>query len=139
MIRQATTLTISLLLTFSGISQIVSNDTTCLPNEKLRKAINLIELGKIYRNELLITQSKVSVMDSIISNRNKTIEQYKTKDSLNEHIISDYKQIGKSYEKTLSNAEMAFHLQSIQLQKEKFKKWPYLIIGIAGGVLISRL
>jgi hypothetical protein len=121
-----------------GISQTVStsDSITCVPTIQLKKAINLIESGKVMKLELGITKNKILVMDSLLITKDKKVEEYKVKDSLNTTIIGSYKDIVSNMNKSLANADLSYTLVNLKLGKEKMKKWGTLILGVGVGFLI---
>jgi hypothetical protein len=126
-------------LTYNGISQIASNDSvTCIPNKQLKKAINLIELGKVYKEELNANSIKIYKLEGLVNTKDSIIHQYKIKNQYNDSIIVAYKGVVENMNKNLSNAEISFSLQKKKLRKERFKKWGTLFIGVATGYLIFK-
>jgi len=132
-------LLISVLLTFKGISQIASNDSiTCLPNTQLKKAINLIEQGKVVKQELDATKSKVIVLDSLILIKDKIIVEQNKKNIYSESVILGYKSVVENLQKSISNSELAFDLQKKKYKREKFKKWGTLAVGVLIGTFLIK-
>lgn len=131
-------LLITLLLTYRGISQTASDSVTCIPNSQLKKAISLIELGKVHKEELDASNIKIGKLESLILTKDGIIGEYKKKDSYNDSLIVAYKGIVQNYQKTISNSEEAFSLQTKKLRREKLKKWGTLVLGVATGFLIFK-
>lgn len=131
-------LLITLLLTYRGISQTASDSVTCIPNSQLKKAISLIELGKVHKEELDANNIKIGKLESLILTKDGIIGEYKKKDSYNDSLIVAYKGIVQNYQKTISNSEEAFSLQTKKLRREKLKKWGTLVLGVATGFLIFK-
>lgn len=126
-------------MTYKGISQIASIDSvTCIPNKQLKKAITLIELGKVYREELNASSVKINKLEGLIITKDSIINQFKKKNEYNDSVIVSYKSIVQSMNKSLSNAEISFSLQKKKLRKEKIKKWGTLFVGVAAGYLIFK-
>lgn len=130
-------LLILLLLTFSGISQ-TAYDSTKLPNSQLKKAINIIEEGKVVKRELALEKQKTLLLDSIIRSKDSSIAAYKRLDTTNNRMIQGYKDAGKNLQMTIANLEFKNTLQGGMYDAEKKKKWWALAFGIAVGILISR-
>lgn len=130
---------ISLLLTFNAISQTASTDSvTCIPNLQLRKAINLIEVGKVHKQELDASVLKIGKLENLLLTKDGIIAEYKKKDSYNDSMIVAYKGIMQNYQKSMANNEVSFSIQSMKLRREKFKKWGTLVLGVATGYLIFK-
>ena len=123
------------LLTLNATSQTVSTskDSTTLPNEQLKKAINIIEVAKVQKRELYVIKQKVLQMDSLIVTKDSLIFQLKKKSSYQDSVISGYVSVVGNYKKSLENANEAFELQKSVLKEEKKKKWIALILGVALG------
>ena len=126
-------------MTYKGISQTASSDSvTCIPNAQLKRAINLIELGKVHKEELDASVLKISKLEGLLITKDGVISELKKKDTYNDSLILAYKGIVSNLNKSLSNAELSFSLQNKKLRKEKFKKWGTLVLGVATGYLIFR-
>jgi len=130
------TLLILILLTYRGISQTASNNT-CIPNEQLKKAINLIEQGKVCKDEVQLLKSKIVQLDSSITNKNKLIAEYQKNLGYQDTIISGYAGVVKNLQKSIANGVQTFALQKEKLKKERYKKWAALTIGVAFGLMIQ--
>jgi len=122
------------LTTLNGISQ-TSDSVTCLPNSQLRKAISLIEKGKVTEKELELTKEKMGLLESRLLNKDSIINHY----TLSEN---DYKAIVKNQDKIIqdnklqaSNYEKIISLKAKQVRNQVKKKW----IGIAVGVVVGFL
>jgi len=122
------------LTTLNGISQ-TSDSVTCLPNSQLRKAISLIEKGKVTEKELELTKEKMGLLESRLLNKDSLINRYT-------HIENDYKGIVKNQDKIIqdnklqaSNYEKIISLKAKQVRNQVKKKW----IGIAVGVVVGFL
>ena len=133
------TLIIILLMTLRGISQ-TSNDTsiTCLPNIKLRKAIVLIERGKVTESQLMLREIKINNLEQIIQNQDSALRQYAKKDSLMTAMIMGYKKLAENDLTTIKNFRHNEELYVKQLRRQKFKKWVTLATGIGIGYLITK-
>jgi len=122
-------------LSYKGISQIAS-DSTKIPNWQLKRAINVIENGKVAKQELFLTKDKVKLQDSLLILKDSTINVYATKDTIYNNSIVAYKRALKNLQQSLNNSEAIVNLQNITIRKEKYKKWITFIAGIGGGYLI---
>jgi len=122
-------------LSYKGISQTAS-DSTKIPNWQLKRAINVIENGKVAKQELFLTKDKVKLQDSLLILKDSTINVYATKDTIYNNSIVAYKRALKNLQQSLNNSEAIVNLQNITIRKEKYKKWITFIAGIGGGYLI---
>lgn len=122
-------------MSYKGISQTAS-DSTKIPNWQLKRAINVIENGKVAKQELFLTKDKVKLQDSLLILKDSTINVYATKDTIYNNSIVAYKRALKNLQQSLNNSEAIVNLQNITIRKEKYKKWITFIAGIGGGYLI---
>jgi hypothetical protein len=134
--KQKIILTISVLLTFQAISQTSSDSITCIPNSQLKKAINLIERGKVMEQELALTKKNVSLLETNLATKDRIISEYAKKDTISANIINGYKLAVTNYQKSLANAEAQFQIQRMKLFRQKLKKWGTLAIGFGAGFLL---
>jgi hypothetical protein len=121
-----------------GISQTAStsDSLTTIPTAQLKKAINIIENAKVMKEELKITNHKILVMDSLLITKDKKILEYKAKDTLNDMVIKNYKDVVLNLSKNVLNLELSNGLINMKLAGEKRKKWATLVLGVGVGFLI---
>ena len=129
------TLIILMTLQFKGISQI-AYDSIKIPSVHLKKAINIIENGKVIKQELALTQSKSKTQDSLLATKDIIINAYAKKDSIYNKSIESYKIAAINFQEIIKNQEQVFDIQQGLLRKEKRKKFIYLPIGILIGFAI---
>ena len=67
-------------MNLKGISQNLNDSVTCIPNYQLRKAINLIEKGKVTQEELDSTKQLVIYLNKRITTKDSIILRYGQKD-----------------------------------------------------------
>lgn len=137
MIKQIISAAILLTIASESISQ-TSNDTICLPTSQLKKAINLIEKGKVTEEELNLTKSalklsenRIAVKDSIILNLNNKETAYKS-------IIQNYKKNLENVAEMVENLENSITLERKRVKRQKFSKWVLALGGLGLGVLITK-
>jgi len=137
MIKQIILAAILLTIASESISQ-TSNDTICLPSAQLKKAINLIEKGKVTQEELELTKSslrlsekRILVKDSIILNLNNKELAYKS-------VIENYKKNVQNAEEVVENLEKSLTLERKRVKRQKFSKWVLALGGLGFGILISK-
>lgn len=130
---------LTLLLTaYQGISQTSNDSVTCLPNVQLKKAINLIEKGKVLEEELLITkellnnsQSRLTLKDSIIGKYQMSEKQYKS-------LIGNFEQNVKNDKRIIYNLETQIKLLKKISRRQKLSKYLVGIFGVSIGYLIAK-
>lgn len=120
-----------------SISQTSSSkdSSTSIPNAQLKKAINLIEKGKVVQEELDLTKQQVENLNIALLNDKLLIAEYHTKDSLNNKIIQALRISNANHRSMVVNLEDALTIQKKVTRKQKFKKWLTLVLGIGIGYL----
>lgn len=128
-----------ILLQLSSISQ-TSKDSVLIPipSFQLKKAINLIERGKVAEQELNLSNQKILLLDESLKKKDLIISEYSTKDSLSQKAIYGYKTMVDNLEKSLANHKAITTIDKIKNRKQKLKKWYSLIIGVGIGYLIAK-
>lgn len=136
--KQITTLLIILLTAYQGISQTSNDSVTCLPNAQLKKAINLIEKGKVVEEELNVTkellknsESRLSIKDSIIGKYQLSENQYKL-------LVSNFEQNVKNDKRIIYNLETQIKLSKKISRRQKLSKYIVGILGVSIGYLIAK-
>ena len=129
---------ILVLWTSKGISQNSNDSVTCIPNTQLRKAINLIENGKVLKQELDLVKERSVVLEYRISNKDSVIGQYIYKEDNWKKIDANYKQQIFHYEEYAKNSQRIFEEQRRQIRGLKFKKWVGILAGFGIGYVIAR-
>jgi glycerol dehydrogenase-like iron-containing ADH family enzyme len=127
------------LLQLSSISQ-TSNDSSLIsiPSYQLKKAINLIEKGKVMEQELNLSNQKILLLDESMKKKDLIISEYSTKDSISQRVINSYKSMVVNLESSLANAKSINTIDKIRNRKQKLKKWYTLVIGVGIGYLIAK-
>jgi hypothetical protein len=126
------------LWTSKGISQNSNDSVTCIPNIQLRKAINLIETGKVVKQELELTKERSVVLEYRIATKDSIISQFELKDSNWKKIDANYKQQIFNYENYTKNTQRIFEEQRKQIRGLKFKKWLGILAGFGIGYVIAK-
>ena len=124
--------------TSKGISQNSSDSTTCIPNSQLRKAINLIENGKVLKNELELSNERTVLLEYRISTKDSIISQYIYKEDNWKKIDANYKSQIYNYKEYGKNTQKIFEEQRKQIRGLKFKKWVGILAGFGIGYVIAR-
>jgi len=128
--------------TFSSISQIVyEKDTsiTCLPNSKLRSAIKKIEICKVMEEELAITKSNVTILETRLATKDAVISEYKNNEVLFGQREDKYKSMLANLNQQISNEKKISIGLNLKLRTAKINKWVFggsgLLIGICVLIL----
>jgi hypothetical protein len=129
---------ITILTAFRGISQTSNDSVTCLPNSQLKAAIIKIEHGKLLKQELDLTNEKVSLLEGRIVLKDSVITFLKEKDALNNKMMWSYEASIDNYKKIIDNLDQKYKLQRSIARRQKLAKWGTFIAGLGGGYLIFR-
>jgi hypothetical protein len=128
-------LTVLVAIKLSAISQ-TSDSVTCLPNSQLKKAINLIEQGKVVKEELEVSKKKIITLEEFLNHKDKIINEFQKKDSLSKNVIMSYEQAVINFQAQIKNAETISKLQKKTINRLKFRKFIALGLGFGAGFLI---
>ena len=123
-------------MNLKATSQTAYDSVTCLPNSSLKTAINRIEEGKVAKKELDISKEKIQVLTDLVSKSDSTIIYLQKKDTINQKMISGYKEAIKNLNVNLTNSELMYHTQTLRLAKEKVKKWTFLGLGVSSIIAL---
>lgn len=96
-----------------------SNDTLCLPVSQLKVAINQIEVGKVYYEELISTKKIVLYQDSIINKKDSLITLNNKTSTKNANIINNMKRIDSLNKKVIYNQNVDIYIYKSKLRKSK--------------------
>jgi hypothetical protein len=122
-------------------SQVISQNydsSTLIPNSQLRKAINLIENGKIVQEELTLTKEREKYLENRLKIKDSILFHFATKEQYYKKIDSNYKiEIG-NFKQVISNDKLIYNLQSAKIVGLKRKKWLFLAIGSLTTYLITK-
>lgn len=136
--KQITFLLITLLIAFYCTSQTSSDTVTCIPNTYLKKAINLIEKGRVTEDELIQTKLLVKSNEKGLLIKDSIILKY-------ELSVGQYKNMTESYEESLKNKQRIIYNLETQIKlnkkinrRQKASKYIVGILGLALGYLISK-
>ena len=135
--RLITTLIVLVLMKSQVISQ-TYDSSTLIPNSQLRKAINLIENGKIVQEELTLTKEREKYLENRLKIKDSILFHFATKEQYYKKIDSNYKiEIG-NFKQVISNDKLIYNLQSSKIVGLKRKKWLFLAIGSLTTYLITK-
>lgn len=130
-------LPILLLIVLDGISQ-TSKDTVCLPIEQVKKAISIIEVGKVHEEELILTKKALQIADSRILLKDSIINLYAQNDKFYKEIIEGYKKNITNSDQIIDSLEKSLTLERRRIRWQKLTKWLTAVGGITFGILISK-
>ena len=126
------------LWTSRGISQNSNDSVACIPNTQLRKAINLIENGKVVKQELEIVKERSVILEYRISVKDSTISEYLYKEGNWKKLDENYKKQIVNYQEYGKNTQIIFEKQRKEIRNQKLKKWMGILAGVGIGYIIGR-
>ena len=124
--------------TSKGISQNSNDSVTCIPNSQLRRAITIIENGKVVKQELELTKERSVWLEYRISTKDSIISQYQQKEDNWKKIDANYKSRISNYQQYTKNTQSIFEEQRKQIRGLKFKKWLGIFAGLGIGYVIAK-
>jgi hypothetical protein len=124
-------------MTSKSISQNLNDSVTCIPNTQLRIAINLIEKGKVTREELDSTKQLVNYLNKRITTKDSLLYRYGQKDQVWKKIDDNNKLKINNLNEVISNSNKIIDIQSKSIRRGKFGKIALLALGFGAGVLIA--
>jgi hypothetical protein len=127
-----------MLIALSSISQTSNDSLICIPNSQLKKAIVLIEKGKVVEYELSITKDKIDIFQNIIKVKDSVIKIYQDKEVGYKNIVQNQTNIISSSNQIITNLEKNVKLNAKLIRRQKYKKWIVGIIGIGIGIFITK-
>jgi len=126
------------LMTSKGISQNSNDSVTCIPNYQLRKAINLIEQGKVAQEELDSTKQLVVYLNKRITTKDSILLRYGQKDQYWKKIDGVNKEKIGNLNKVIDNQNKVIGIQSKSIRRGKIGKFAMLALGFGAGIIISK-
>ncbi len=126
------------LMTSEGISQNLNDSVTCIPNEQLRKAINLIEQGKITKEELDSTKQLVLFLNKRINTKDSILIRYGQKDQYWKKIDGVNKEKIGNLNQVISNQNKVIEIKDYTIRKQKKIGIMKLLLGVALGFFIAK-
>lgn len=124
--------------TSKGISQNSNDSVTCIPNSQLRRAINIIENGKVVKQELELTKERSVVLEYRIATKDSVISQYQQNEVNWKKIDANYKSQIFNYQQYTKNTQKIFEEQRKRIRGLKFKKWVGILAGFGIGYVIAK-
>jgi len=126
------------LMTSKGISQNLNDSVTCIPNEQLRKAINLIEQGKITKEELDSTKQLVLYLNKRINTKDSILIRYGQKDQYWKKIDGVNKEKIGNLNQVISNQNKVIEIKDYTIRKQKKIGIIKLLLGVSLGFFIAK-
>jgi hypothetical protein len=131
-------LTILVLNNLKATSQTAYDSTTSIPNTQLRKAINLIEKGKLVQSELDLTKQQVSFLEKRIEKKDSIIFNYGLKDIEWNKFYKNYTIQQKNNQEYQTNTQSIFERQDLLVKRNKRSKWLFLALGLGAGIMLHK-
>jgi hypothetical protein len=125
-------------MTSKGISQNSNDSVTCIPNYQLRKAINLIEQGKVAQEELDSTKQLVVYLNKRITTKDSILLRYGQKDQYWKKIDGVNKEKIGNLNQVIDNQNKVIGIQSKSIRRGKIGKFAMLALGFGAGIIISK-
>lgn len=122
-------------------SQVISqtyDSSTLIPNSQLRKAINLIENGKIVLEELKLTKEREKYLENRLKIKDSILLHFSTKEEYYKKIDSNYKIEMGNYKQVIFNDNLVLQLKNSKIIGLKRKKWLFLAVGSLTTYLITK-
>lgn len=126
-----------MLIAFASTSQ-TSSDTVCLPLPQLKKAVNLIEKGKVMEQELIVTQKALQLAENRLAVKDSIISLFNKKEDVYQSVIANYIKTVSNNERMIGNLEESLNLQKKNTRNQQSAKWVYLGAGLLFGILIAK-
>lgn len=126
------------LMSSKGISQNLNDSVTCIPNVQLRKAINLIEKGKIVQEELDSTKQLVLYLNKRIDTKDSILIRYGQKDQYWKKIDGVNKEKIGNLNKVIDNQNKVIEIHTNTIKKQKKLGLIKIGFGVVLGFLIAK-
>jgi hypothetical protein len=131
-------LLITLLTAYQGISQTSNDSVTCLPNAQLKKAINLIEKGKVVEEELVATKELLKNSETRLSLKDSIIGKYQLSENQYKSLVANFEQNLNNDKRIIYNLETQIKLSKKISRRQKLSKYIVGILGVSIGYLIAK-
>lgn len=131
-------LTILSLVKSQAISQTYKDSVTSIPNSKLRKAINLIEEGKVTKEELKLSKETINFLEHRLELKDSIIYKYAIKDLYWKQVDSNNKLEIVNYKKVITNTNQMYDIQTKKYKKQKKLGFVKLAFGVLIGLFIAK-
>ena len=136
--KQIIMLLITLLTAYQGISQTSNDSVTCLPNAQLKKAINLIEKGKVVEEELVATKELLKNSETRLFLKDSIIVKYQLSENQYKSLVANFEQNLNNDKRIIYNLETQIKLSKKIARRQKLSKYIVGILGVSIGYLIAK-
>ena len=127
------------MLTSKAISQSNTHDSvTCLKNSQLRSVIKDLEKGKICKEEVVILNNSVRILESRISKKDSIIQGYKDKSILKDSLILRLEDNIIKQSEIISIDTKMIKTYKNKLKINKALRWGFGLAGFVIGFLIGK-
>jgi|GEM_PF-1464456 len=116
----------------------VKKDTVGIPIQDLKKAINIIERGKVVEQELVLTQKALAVAEIRIVLKDSAINEQKVKDLLYKEIIDNYNKKMANSDVIVDGLQKSVVRETKRGNRNSVLKWIFGGLGLAAGIFISK-
>jgi len=111
---------------------------TCLPNAQLKKAINLIEKGKVVEEELVATKELLKNSETRLSLKDSIIGKYQLNENQYKSLVANFEQNLNNDKRIIYNLETQIKLSKKIARRQKLSKYIVGILGVSIGYLIAK-
>jgi len=124
-------------MAFAGISQ-TSDTSLPIPVTKLRKAVFLIEQGKLCESENALLYKVIDNLETKIVTKDSIITIYKKNEADYKAVVRYYQDMNKNGEEVIKNLEENLAIHQKLIKRQKFNKYLYVFVGLGIGFFIKK-
>jgi len=124
-------------MAFAGISQ-TSDTSLPIPVTKLRKAVFLIEQGKLCESENALLYKVIDNLETKIVTKDSIITIYKKNEADYKTVIRYYQDMNKNGEEVIKNLDENLGIYQKLIKRQKFNKYLYVFVGLGIGFFIKK-
>ena len=136
--KQQITILLITLLTASAATSQSTKDTTCLPNEQLKKVVNKLEYCKVLEQEIGASRELIIGQKEQLANKDSIIAVQLIKVSTLDKIISNATAVESNLKEIVENQKKQIRIKEKLIKKEKRTKFVTAAIGLIIGFLIAK-
>ena len=127
-------------MAFAGISQTSNTSDTSLPIPvtKLRRAVYLIEQGKLCESENALLYKVIDNLETKIVTKDSIILIYKKNEADYKTVVRYYQDMNKNGEEVINNLDENLGIQQKLLKRQKFNKFLYGFVGLGIGFFLTK-
>ena len=124
-------------MAFAGTSQ-TSDTSLLIPVTKLRRAVFLIEQGKLCESENALLYKSIDNLEGKIITKDSIITIYKKNESEYKTVVRYYQEMNKNCEEVIKNLDENLGIHQKLIKRQKFNKYLYAIVGFGIGFFITK-